>query len=402
MSIIRDATIKAQKYLQNDEILLFIGARQTGKTTVLKQVKDFLEKKGEICHFLNLEDFEFLDLLNKTPKNIFKIVAFDLSKKNYVFVDEVQYLDNPSNFLKYIYDEYKDKIKLLVSGSSAFYIDKKFHDSLAGRKRIFNVLTLSFREFLRFKGEKRLSEMSFEKLGLADKEKILLYYNEYLVYGGFPKVVLSAMEEKKDVLREIVYSYIKKDVYEAGIRQEDVFFKLLKILAGQVGSLVNACELACSLGVSKVAIDNYLYVMQKSFHLCFIRPFFRNIRKELTKMPKVYFYDSGLRNFLIDNFNLFRMRSDNGSLLENAVFRQLLERYPKEEIRFWRTVQNNEVDFIVGDKTVLEVKVNPKKFRKQDYGIFLKNYPDMGFTVVSFDVESGDIGGYRLENVWEI
>lgn len=402
MSIIRDITIESLKYLETDEVLLFIGARQSGKTTILKQIRDHLEKKNSICHFLNLEDPEYLEILNKSPKNLLKIFSLDLAQRSYIFIDEVQYLENPSNFLKYFYDEYGGKIKILASGSSSFYIDKKFKDSLAGRKKIFNVWTLSFREFLRFKNEKELAKKDFKKISLSEREKILLYYNEYLLYGGYPRVVLSSFEEKKDVLREVVYSYIKKDIFEADIKQEEVFLKLLKIFASQTGSLVNASELANTLGVSKTAVDNYLYVMQKSFHVCLIKPFFRNIRKELTKMPKVYFYDSGLRNFLVDNFKPFETREDKGHLLENAVFRQLLEKHNRDEIRFWRTIQKNEVDFVVGEKFAYEVKIDPQKFKEKASRLFTENYSGINLVIASFDVSQSSVGGHFLMNVWEI
>jgi len=346
MSIIRDITIKAQNYLANSEIMLFVGSRQAGKTTILKQLQAILEKETRNIYFLNLEELEYLELLNQSPKNIFKIFSLDLNQKNYLFIDEMQYLKNPSNFLKYLYDEYQGKIKLLVSGSSAFYLDKKFKDSLAGRKKVFYVFTLSFKEFLRFKNEDALAQKNFQTLSLKEREKYSFYYQEYIIYGGYPRVVLAPLQEKEDLLREIAFSYIKKDIYEANIRQEEMFYKLFKILASQIGNLVNSSELAALLGISKTAIDNYLYVMQKSFHLCLLRPFFKNVRKELSKMPKVYFYDLGLRNFFVRNFNSFAVREDKGPLLENAVFRQLREKYDEESLKFWRTIQKNEIDFI--------------------------------------------------------
>lgn len=399
MSILRDITVRSQKYLDSEEILLFIGARQAGKTTVLKQIMERLKNQKAKSYFLNLEDPEYLDLLNKNPKNLFKILPMDLKKRNFVFIDEVQYLSNPSNFLKYIFDEHKQNIKLIVSGSSAFYIDKKFRDSLAGRKKIFNVFTVSFNEFLRFKKEDELSKKNFYEISLEEKNKIGLFYREYLVFGGYPRVVLSPLDEKEEVLKEIAYSYIKKDIYEANVRQDEVFYKLFKILANQAGNLVNSSELANTLGVSKTAIDNYLYIMQKSFHINLIKPFFGNVRKELTKMPKVFFLDTGLRNFFAGSFDPFETRKDRGMLLENAVFRQLLEKYNHEDIKFWRTIAHNEVDFVINGELALEVKADVQKLKTKNYRVFLDRYPDIKFTLVSFEPNIDSINSYPVIDV---
>ena len=400
MSIIRDLTLKIKKYLKRDEILLIIGARQVGKTTLLHQLEEILKKENEIVYFLDLEDPDYLTLLNKSPKNLFKIFPFDLKRKSFLLVDEIQYLDNPSNFLKYFYDHYKDKIKLIASGSSAFYLDKKFKDSLAGRKRIFYLFTLSFREFLRFKNEEELSKKDFSNLTLSEKEKIEFYYQEYLIFGGYPRVVLSPLEEKEEVLKDIVYSYIKKDIYDANIRSDEIFYKLFKILASQIGNLVNSSELATTLGISKTAVDNYLYVMQKSFHIRLISPFHKNLRKELTKMPKVYFLDLGLRNFLVKNFKSFNQREDKGQLLENALFRQLIEKYDFDEIKFWRTVNKQEIDFVVDEKEAFEVKVKPIK--KKSYKLFLETYPYLKFSFVSFGTKEDKINSFPIKEIYEI
>lgn len=401
MSILREITTKSEKYWKTDEILIFVGARQAGKTTILKQIKKSLEKQNDSCFFLDLEDSEYLELLNQSPKNLFKIFSIDLSKKNFIFVDEAQYLKNPSNFLKYIFDEYKGKIKLIVSGSSAFYIDRKFTDSLAGRKKIFNVYTLSFREFLRFKNENDLAEKDFNSISFEEKNKISLYYREFMVFGGYPRIVLASLEDKKDALKEIAHSYIKKDIYEANIKQDEMFYKFFKILAAQTGNLVNGSELANTLNLSKTAIDNYLYVMQKSFHVALIRPFFQNIRKEITKMPKIYFFDLGLRNFFADNFNQFETRSDKGQLLENAVFRQFLEKYDASEIKFWRTIDQKEIDFIAGC-SAYEVKINPDKIKNKKYKPFLENYPDKKLAFISIDSKIENIGEHPILDVWNV
>lgn len=402
MSIIRKITEKAAQYFDTSEVLLFIGQRQAGKTTILRQLRDKLEKQGANSYFINLEDSEYLDLLNKSPKNIFKILTLDLKQRNYIFIDEIQYLENPSNFLKYLYDEYAGKIKILASGSSAFYLDEKFKDSLAGRKKIFHVSTLSFAEFLLFKNEKKLSEMNFTNLALNDYEKISNYFREYIIFGGYPRVVLASIEEKEDILREIAFSYVKKDVFEAGIRYEDSFYKLFRILASQIGNLTNASELASTLGISKSAVDKYLYVMQKSFHISLVKPFYKNIRKELTKMPKVFFHDLGLRNFFTGNFDSFETREDKGALLENAAFRQLFEVYDVDRINFWRTIQKNEIDFVVADKLAFEVKANPAKFKKKQYEKFLQNYPKIKLALITMDKKFDKIDECLVYDIWEI
>lgn len=404
MTIIRDVTLKAQKYIDNDEILLFIGARQAGKTTILRQLQDQVRLKhpDETIYFLNLEDPQYLELLNESPKNLFKIFTIDTNRKTFIILDEIQYLNNPSNFLKFFYDSYKEKIKILASGSSAFYIDKKFNDSLAGRKKIFNVFTLSFGEFLRFKNETDLAQKDLKKLSLSEKEKIEPFYNEYLIYGGYPRVVLSPLEEKIDILREIAFSYIKKDIYEANIRQEDIFYKLFKILSSQIGNLLNSHELALTLGTSKTAIDNYLYVMNKSFHIQMIKPFFGNMRKELTKMPKIYFSDMGLRNFFVNNFNTLHERNDQGALLENGFFRQLMENYYIDDINFWRTTGQNEVDFIIEGKKAFEIKTTLIEKQQNKYKIFTKSYPKIQLSFVTLSDKTSKFFNFPIINPWEI
>ncbi|MEO0095025.1 MAG: ATP-binding protein [candidate division WOR-3 bacterium] len=397
--IFRDIVESARNYYDKDEVLLFIGARQAGKTTILRIIQEELEKKGEKTFFLNLEDPDYLRLINQSPKNLLRIFTFDPKVKTTVFVDEVQYLNNPANFLKYFYDEYKGNIRLIVSGSSAFYLDRKFKDSLAGRKFVFPVRTLSFREFLRFKGEDALMSLlpaKFDhsnyllgkKISLSDKERIQNLFFEFLLFGGYPRVVLAPLSEKKIILQDVVYSYIRKDIYDADIKQDEIFYRLFKVLAAQVGNLVNNSELSNLLGVSHKAIQNYLYVMQKSFHILLIRPWYRNIRKELSKMPKVYFYDLGLRNFLVNNFDPVPVRSDRGILLENAAVRQLVERagiLPEDMIKFWRYKTGAEIDIIFDDKIAFEVKFDANLFRKNKSRTFFEHYPEIKFNLVAME-----------------
>jgi hypothetical protein len=374
----------ARNYLYSDETLIFTGARQVGKTVILKSLQSELEKNNQKTYFFNLEDPDFLRLLNESPKNLFKIVPLSKKTKTYVFIDEIQYLENPTNFIKYIFDEHQSDIKLIVSGSSAFYLDKKFKDSLAGRKKIFDVKTLSFREFLHFKEVNKYLDSDFSKLSLIEIDELKILFEEYAIYGGYPKVVLAKdTSEKIEVLKELAYSYIKKDIYESGVKQEDIFYRLFKILSMQTGNLVNSSELANVLGVSKTAIDNYLYVMEKSFHIARVKPLFKNVRKELTKMPKAQFLDLGLRNFFANNFDQFEFRVDKGMFFENIIYKLLLDKYDKDSIKFWRTQDGKEVDFVLDNENLaFEAKA---KFRKNKFKIFKESYPEIKINIITFE-----------------
>jgi len=401
MAIIREIFIKAEKYLKNQEIMLFIGPRQAGKTTIMKMLKGRLEEKGQKnIFFLNLEDVEYLELLNKSPKNIFKIFPLNLQAKSYLFIDEVQYLKNPSNFLKYLFDEYAPNLKLIVSGSSAFYIDKKFKDSLAGRKKIFEVSTLSFAEFLLYRSGIKFSGK--RKVTVSEKEKINDLLGEYMIYGGYPRVVLAERDDKEDVLREIAYSFIKKDILDADIKKEEVFFKLFKLLSAQTGQLANANELAGVLNVSKISIENYLYVMQKSFHIALVRPFSKNLRKELIKMPKVFFGDLGLRNFFANNLKLPIEQSSFGGLLENAAFRMLKDGYGEDKIRYWRTADGKEIDFIIEDSLAIEVKTSPERMKMISKNSFHEEYPDFDFLIMTHRKEMEKFGNIKVVDLWDM
>ena len=399
-----------KKFLPSDEVLLLVGARQAGKTTILHALQDELTAQGEKTFFLNLEDPDYQRILNQSPKSLFQIFPIDPKTKTTILIDEIQYLDNPTNFLKYLYDMHRETIKLIASGSSAFYMDKKFKDSLAGRKVIFPIRTLSFREFLRFKNEDELLKslpeefspsnyLHSKNISLLEKENIINQYHEYLRFGGYPRVVLAPLPDKLITLQDIAYSYVRKDIHDANIKQDEVFYRLFKVLAAQIGNLVNTNELSKTLGVSNRSIGNYLYVMQKSFHILLIRPFYKNIRKELTKMPKIYFYDLGLRNFLVNNFDSVLTRMDRGALLENAVVRQLAERtgsLVEERVKFWRNRAEAEVDFIFDEKIGFEVKFDATLLKQSKYRMFVQQYPTINLNLVTL---------VRTENarfpVWE-
>ena len=369
-----------QEVILRDESIVLTGARQVGKTSLLLLLKHFLEEQGKSCHYLNLENNDHLKALNKHPFQLFELIP-ESKVKQYVCIDEIQYLDNPTNFLKLLYDEKRSEVKVIASGSSSFYIDKKFKDSLVGRKFLFEVQSLDFDEFLIFSGQNDLLGRKKEKLTEYYREKLLTLWAQYARFGGYPKVVLAEDNEMRRILlEEIGSSYIKKDIADAGIKSAEKYFSLLKILAAQTGQLVNAQELSNTLGVARKTVEEYLYVMEKSYQIGLIKPFYKNIRKELTKMPKVYFYDLGLRNFFLNDYDTLSKRGDKGAYVENMAFRELLRTAKNiDKVRFWRTQDKKEVDFVVGDKAY-EIKFNTaKKGDKKSYNAFQALYPNIEF-----------------------
>ena len=374
------------KHFSKKEFTILIGPRQIGKSTMLRQMFEDLIKKGETAYFLNLDRKDILNDLNINPENIFKTCPILDDKKIIVFIDEIQYLDDATNFLKFLYDEYSHKIKIVATGSSAFYIDKQFKDSLVGRKKIFTMGTLDFEEFLHFKGRNDLvSEVALLKSKKKTKsihDNILwAYMDEFMNYGGYPAVVLEDnIESKIDLLREIRDSYIKRDLLESGVTDQTKFYRMLMLLASQSGNLLNVNEIANTLRMTNATVENYLYVLQKCFHISLVKPFYNNLRKELTKMPKVYINDIGLRNILINYFAPIEQRADKGQVLENFCFRVLLEKFEPDQIKYWRTADGNEVDFIIETQYLkgfaVEVKFTEQDSKVSKYKKFVENYPN--------------------------
>ncbi len=376
-----------KKYMDSDLILLIIWWRQVGKTTILKEIKNNISKK-EDSYFLNLENFDIKKQLDIHPENIFKITWASKNKKHIIFIDEIQYLENPTNFLKYIYDEYKWIIKLIVTWSSAFYIDKKFKDSLIWRKKIFNMYWLDFIEYLWFQWRDDLAKIfdTNKKIPLLFKKDIEILWLEYITYWWYPQIVLLKLKEQKiDRLNDYCNDYIKKDIYESKIQDEIKFFNLIKILASQTWNLLNINELANSLDSSQPTIEKFIYILQKTFHISLIKPFFNNLRKELSKMPKIYFNDLWIRNSFLRNFENIHERIDKWQYLENIIFREFLFKHQLDYIKFRRTQSKNEVDFIIEDKNAYEIKFDKKNLQENKYKIFKEQYNNIPLKFIWFD-----------------
>lgn len=358
MLLNRDLKNELIKYIDKEEALIIIGPRQAGKTSLLKILMEDL--KGKKVIYFDLERMNDLELLNKQPEDIIqylKFKGFDFKEKVYLFIDEIQYLENPSKLLKLLVDHYSDKLKVIVTGSSSMDIRRKFSDSFVGRKYIFNLYPLSFKEFLYFKKRDDLSNLLnydyFNFTCINDElfiSELKSLFKEYIIYGGYPKVVLlPTLEEKINYLEEIVTGYIYKDIRNMfGIRNINAYNKLIKALANQIGNLYNSSELANICDISRPTIEEYIYLLKETFIIYPLHPFFRNKRLELVKSPKIFFIDIGLRNYIVNNFSYDFDREDIGAILENVVCSGFLKRKNKlDELFFWRTQTGTEIDFIL-------------------------------------------------------
>ncbi len=393
-----------KQHLTAPEISLILGPRQAGKTTIIEKLRNGLKEKNQPTVILNLdiiEDRQFFDsqhiLLDFIEKKVGK-------RKAYVFIDEISRLENAGLFLKGLYD-LKSNHKYLVTGSGSLELKASVMEPLTGRKKIFYCFPLSFSEFAAYKVG--VEKANFDQL-YADTTKILVtqpllrqrIVNEYINFGGYPRVVLAQTEEEKtEILREIYTSYLDKDIkLLLKLDKERAFENLVKILAGQVGNLINRAELASTLGVTEKTVERYLYLLEKTFVIDLVRPFYTNIRKELVKSPKVYFVDLGFL-YIAQAIRPTIERRVLGSVFENACWLRLNELDLIKSPQFWRTKSGAEVDFVTisdttGKPIPIEVKMSPPNSLGRSLLSFIKKYqPKEGF--IYFESGKGN-GSHRV------
>lgn len=350
----RDIFEKISSHLNKAEITLITGARQVGKTVLLNHLKDYLILKKAVKEsailFYNLDIVQDWEVFQNQTDFINFLKSKSEKQKIYVFVDEAQRIEKAARFFKGVYDSNLN-IKLVLTGSSSLELKAGLKESLAGRKMIFQLAPFSFSEFLLAKNQELANFLKLQKeISKIEKNKILNFYKEYLVYGGYPRVVLSSSEEEKiDILKEIYSSYIEKDIVGLlEIKNKNAFIRLIKLLAGQIGQLVNIGELAANLGIDRQTAEKYILALEETFIAKRISPYFTNPRQEVIKAGKIYFLDLGIRNLALESFGKLDDRIDRGVILENAVFIEIISKQgPFLRLRFWRTKQGTEVDFVV-------------------------------------------------------
>ena len=338
-------------------------------------IKEIGNKYPDDKLYLNCDESDIRELLTDTTSTKLKNLA---GQKKLVLIDEAQRVKNIGITLKLFADELKN-VQVIATGSSSFELSNVINEPLTGRKYEFNLYPFSMRELSK-------------EFGWIEANRLL---QERIIYGMYPEIVVNPAE-KKNLLKEITRSYLFKDIlsYE-GIRKPEILEKLIMALAAQVGNEVSNNELAAIIGLDKDTINKYMDILEKAFVIFRLSPFSRNVRTEITKMKKVYFYDTGIRNALISNFNNLELRNDKGALWENFMIVERLKMISalNKEVKnyFWRTAQQQEIDYVEEENNALSAyefswNINKKKkipltfrnaYEVKTFGVItIENYND--------------------------
>jgi predicted AAA+ superfamily ATPase len=329
--------------IDGGKAIVVVGARQVGKTTLLKKIlkeKDFL--------FLDADDPSTRSLLQSPTTEQIRTFIGDYK---FVFIDEAQRIPGIGLTLKIITDQFKG-VQLFVSGSSSFDLGNELNEPLTGRKWEYELFPISWEEYE-------------NKIGFIKSEQQI---ENRLLYGFYPEVINNQGKER-ETLKNLVNSYLYRDILAfSDIRKPEVLDKLLQALALQMGSEVNYNELSQLIGINKITVQNYIDILEKGYIVFRLNSFSRNIRNEIKQNRKIYFYDNGIRNMIIGNFNPLDLRIDKGALWENFLVserrKQNLYKDTFAKMYFWRTRQQQEIDFVEensGHIVGFEFKWNTKK-----------------------------------------
>ena len=363
--ILRDVYKQLFNDLDKQKALILLGPRQVGKTTLLQS----LSKDWEDVLWLTGDELETQQIFENPTIARFKT---ELSGIKYLIIDEAQRLPNVGLGLKLITDHIKH-VQLLVTGSSAFELSNQLNESLLGRTFEYKLYPISFTEMAKY-----------HTLRI---EKQLMPYR--LIYGYYPDVVTHPNDAKK-ILQNLVQNFLYKDMLLLeGVKKPDKIVKLLQALAFQVGNQVSYNELSNLIGLNSVTVEKYIIMLEQSFVLFRLSSFSRNLRSELSKSRKIYFYDNGIRNALIGNFTSIETRIDAGALWENFLISERLKLLQYNERwahrYFWRTTEQQEIDYVEeeeGKLSAFEFKWK-KNSKAKVCKTFLNTYPNASTTIIT-------------------
>lgn len=378
-------------WLDEPEIMAIAGPRQSGKTTLLKQLKASL--KGEKVVYLNFEDSQQLISFQRSPQEFIELQSAK-NKKTYFLFDEFQYVKQAGKILKLLFDQFP-QVKFIITGSSSLKI-RQIASFLVGRVVFFNLYPFSFSEYLFVqdktlyalwqKSNQALHDFLQNKYFLRNKkntlpallfaEKLQRFFEEYLVFGGYPAVVLSTMSKKQKRLIGLIETYIEKDIVQLLQLGDFLEFRnCSSLLAARIGNLINFSSLMNDSRLNYRQAKKFLGGLEKTFVIKLLAPHFTSKTTEIKKSPKVYFIDLGLRNALINDFRELNLRPDQGALVENFVFQNFHYRQETSQLNFWRTKQGAEVDFILhGQNEIIPVEVKYQSLEKPQISRSLRSF----------------------------
>jgi len=377
-----------KSYFYVPEAIVITGMRRTGKTTLLNWINEQIESKNKI--FLDLENplnrryFEE-ENYERIKKNL-EFLGIDFTSKTFIFLDEIQFVRNLPSIVKYFIDNYR--VKFFLTGSASFYLKNLFTESLAGRKYIFELFPLSFKEFLIF-NDAPFNIPSDNPIDKTIYETIAPLYDEYIHYGGFPGVVLkNNLEEKKKVIDDIFTSFFQLEVIQLGdFRRNDIIRDLMLLLAQRVGTKLDVQKISKELGISRPTLKEYLAFLEGTYFIKLIPPFSKGKDTEIRKMPKIYLCDCGLVNHLV--------KLDLGRIFENCIFQTLRV---KNSLHYYQKKTGVEIDFILDKEIAYEVKLSPydsdlkrlkavaKELDLKEYRLISKEYCQLENTLFGFQL----------------
>ena len=360
--------IDISEHLQQGKVLIMFGARQVGKTTL---VKLFLEQSDLNHQFYTGDDLSFSADFAKCE---LRIIEQMVSGIDLLVIDEAQKIENIGTALKLVVDHFPDKY-VIVTGSSSFDLANLTEEPLTGRKNVITLYPIGLQELNRITTPYELNK----------------HIEQFLIYGSYPEVVtLKNIDEKENRITEIKSSYLIKDILEfQKLKRPQVILDLLKLIAFQIGNQVSTVELGKQLGLDNKTVQRYLDLLEKSFVLIPLGGFSRNLRKEVSKMKMYYFMDLGIRNAVIANFNALNLRNDVGELWENFMMIERMKRnsYMGQTANYyyWRTYDQKEIDLIEesgGTLKGFEFKWNPNRKVKSPEE-WLNTYENAEFEVIT-------------------
>lgn len=346
------------QHLPLQEVTVITGMRRTGKTTALQFMLQQVSHENKL--YLDLERLEYRKIFMRNSfsemQADLEFLGYNFSKAGVIAIDEAQLVPEVVSFIKYYHDHHL--VKFIITGSSSFYLKNKITESLAGRKRIFEIFPLDFIEFLRFKGA---DPAPLQNARLANYRPIVFsqyqsWYEEYLRYGGFPQIVLADQRERKEqMLKDILNSYLELDVkILSDYSVIDDLYRLVTLMSSRIGNKLDYQKIGILMGISRHKIKEYIQLFQSTYFLHLIPPFAKNPDRSIALQPKLYVADNGLVNQLA--------QVSSGAMFENAIANQLLR---LGKVQYFQQKSGQEIDFILDETIAVEVKETPAPFDLQ-------------------------------------